>query len=159
MIPVAINSFKLTLAYRTTVPDTISPGSMAIDWKPTDGHHNWALVETWIGRTAVNIGELSGGALYDFVWQALDAQCPYDPMRLCMFDYKIPVEKYSRKVQRVHEIHLKYGIPIDTQDSYTWVRILSGRYSDDQTRRLLIGAVASAVGPSSFFHDRSADPE
>jgi hypothetical protein len=47
------------------------PHHAAETWK----YHSWAVMETWIGRGAVNAGTLTNEKLYKAVYDAIDEQC------------------------------------------------------------------------------------
>ena len=41
-------------------------------------YHGYGLVEAWIGRDAVNIGDMFGSQLYDTMFKRLAQDCPED---------------------------------------------------------------------------------
>jgi hypothetical protein len=41
-------------------------------------YHGYALVETWIGRAAINAGDLTGSQMFDAIYQGLARECRRD---------------------------------------------------------------------------------
>jgi hypothetical protein len=61
--------------------------------RDTETYHGYALVETWIGRTAVNVGSLTGTGLYNSFVAALRSECPAIATNWCSYhggNAKIP---------------------------------------------------------------------
>jgi hypothetical protein len=49
-------------------------------------HHGKALVEVWMGRTAVDVGDLTNQAMYDTMWKVLHDLCPTMTLELHFCD-------------------------------------------------------------------------
>jgi hypothetical protein len=57
-----------------TKTDPITDKSPAYDvetWK----HHGYALAEVWVGRDAINTGDLTGSQMYDTMFKSLISSC------------------------------------------------------------------------------------
>lgn len=50
--------------------------------------NNKALIETWVGRSAVNVGRLTGNKLYETMKSLLEGHCPNnDATHECKYEY------------------------------------------------------------------------
>lgn len=46
-------------------------------------YHGTKLVESWVGRPAINIGDLTGQELYEKLHAVIDKTCPYGSSKPC----------------------------------------------------------------------------
>jgi hypothetical protein len=62
----------------------IASGSLFSEYaKEAYKYHGIALAESWIGRPAINIGDLTGQDLYNKLHDVMDKSCPYDAPQPC----------------------------------------------------------------------------
>jgi hypothetical protein len=58
--------------------------SLILDFaKEAYKNHGIKVAESWIGRTAINIGDLTGQELYNKLTRTMDKTCPYDSKNPC----------------------------------------------------------------------------
>ncbi|KAJ4347376.1 hypothetical protein N0V95_005473 [Ascochyta clinopodiicola] len=106
------------------------------EWKLRTEWDSVATIEMYItSNLVVNVGNITGSALYGTVWTSLDDLCPVkigrNENKKCYGDYMAFDTKYKEDDREL-------------KDGYDQVKVVSSHYADLQTRNLLIGAVAGA---------------
>ena len=93
-------------------------------------------VMVYLGNEKQNVGDLTGAALYDSIYHALDSLCP-------------PGSQACKKFLEVYQIPVR---AFDGQSAFPGLLSISvdcGEYESDVVRRLLIGQVAGVLQKSS----------
>ncbi|KAH9875808.1 hypothetical protein IAQ61_003272 [Plenodomus lingam] len=112
--------------------------SMRLDDHPWDHHNGRALAEIWIGRQAVNVGDLTQAELYGQVWTQIDKVCPSSKPGFCYSSWR-----WTFKTHYVTEHNSAF--PIRYDDTYFSMTITDFRWYHEDTRRLLIGIAAGTL--------------
>jgi hypothetical protein len=58
-------------------------------------YHDNALVEVWIGRTAVNVGDVTGSNLYSTMLKSIRNKCRDNGSKKCTIDWNSVPTYYS----------------------------------------------------------------
>ncbi|KAF2846235.1 hypothetical protein T440DRAFT_542622 [Plenodomus tracheiphilus IPT5] len=112
--------------------------STADDNTPWEHYNNRALAEIWIGREAVNVGDLTQSNLYQQIWAKLDKVCPGSKHGFC-YDST----KHAFATHYVTESNGAF--PIRYGETNFFMEVDNFRWHYEETRRLLIGAAAGTL--------------
>jgi hypothetical protein len=104
-------------------------------------YHGYSTAEVWIGRAAINVGDMIGFKLYDKMLTEISKDCP-SGRTYC--DYK-GVRHY---VETHYVKDLARG---DVGVSY-FSFIAEGKWESEGHRQVLVLAVAKAMGKFLFLH-------
>ncbi|KAF2823009.1 hypothetical protein CC86DRAFT_409780 [Ophiobolus disseminans] len=105
-------------------------------WK----YHGYALVEAWVGRDAINVGDLTGAQLYNTMFKALAGRCKQNKANRCDFSANWQWTE-TRYVKNVNRGELASGYFAHTMEA-SW--------SSEEMRLLLFHAVAGMMGSLTF---------
>ncbi|KAG9185588.1 hypothetical protein G6011_06919 [Alternaria panax] len=104
------------------------------DWSPTEKHHGYAMVEVWVGRPAINGGELKGGDMNAAIWNIVGHLCP-STRSYCN-------ENWPGRCVQVEEVIRFNPFPVEGRMTKMCMAV-HGAWQNEAIRQLLINTVSA----------------
>ena len=104
-------------------------------------YNHEAFLEVWIGRSARNVGDRTGSALYHEAWHILDWMCPgHDEKGNPLFSCA-PAKQYASKTNYLSAWPDTVSKETNGENGFA----IKANWATDQIRRLMLGTVASIM--------------
>ncbi|CAO2652875.1 Nn.00g022860.m01.CDS01 [Neocucurbitaria sp. VM-36] len=135
--------------YNVTIDTNVPTFGDTTGYDPSHDYHGYAVVEVWIGRSPVNVGNVYGPDLYNVVHRIPEQECGHsDVGGKC-------VQNDWNRVSLTPVIRIAATTLL--QISHTGMKVEAGAWANSQIRNLMIGIVAGTLeattnNPDNCYH-------